>query len=59
MKGELARAFGQLVGSVWAGGVGVVNPRGFKSRISQFAPQFSGYQQHDSQVGGGVCVWGG
>lgn len=31
------------------GGVGVVVPRGFKSRIAQFAPQFSGYQQHDSQ----------
>ena len=29
--------------------MGVVNPRGFKGRIAQFAPQFSGYQQHDSQ----------
>lgn len=24
-------------------------PRGFKSKIAQFAPQFSGYAQHDSQ----------
>lgn len=24
-------------------------PRGFKANLSQFAPQFSGYQQHDSQ----------
>lgn len=24
-------------------------PRGFKSQLAQFAPQFSGYQQHDSQ----------
>jgi ubiquitin C-terminal hydrolase len=34
---------------VFQGDVGVVVPRGFKSRIAQFAPQFSGYQQHDSQ----------
>ena len=26
-----------------------VSPRGFKSKIGRFAPQFSGYQQHDSQ----------
>jgi hypothetical protein len=30
-------------------GVGSVSPRAFKSKIAQFAPQFSGYQQHDSQ----------
>lgn len=29
--------------------LGSVVPRGFKARLSQFAPQFSGYQQHDSQ----------
>lgn len=29
--------------------VGTVCPKGFKARIAQFAPQFSGYQQHDSQ----------
>lgn len=29
--------------------VGSVCPKGFKARIAQFAPQFSGYQQHDSQ----------
>jgi uncharacterized UBP type Zn finger protein len=26
-----------------------VVPRGFKAKIAQFAPQFSGYAQHDSQ----------
>lgn len=25
-------------------------PRLFKSKLSRFAPQFSGYNQHDSQV---------
>jgi uncharacterized UBP type Zn finger protein len=29
--------------------VGAVVPRGFKAKIAQFAPQFSGYAQHDSQ----------
>ncbi|KIY94279.1 Putative ubiquitin carboxyl-terminal hydrolase 11 [Monoraphidium neglectum] len=51
MKGELAHAFGKLVGHLWRGGVGAVVPRGFKSSLAQFAPQFSGYQQHDSQEG--------
>ena len=31
------------------GGVGAVVPRGFKASLARFAPQFSGYQQHDSQ----------
>eukprot|EP00879_Flechtneria_rotunda_P018400 GHRR01019301.1.p1 GENE.GHRR01019301.1~~GHRR01019301.1.p1 ORF type:complete len:366 (+),score=128.13 GHRR01019301.1:849-1946(+) len=49
MKGQLATAFGSLIGNLWRGGVGTVVPRGFKAKIAQFAPQFSGYQQHDSQ----------
>lgn len=31
------------------GDVSVVNPRGFKSKLAQFAPQFQGYSQQDSQ----------
>ncbi len=31
------------------GGVSSVTPRQFKAKIGRFAPQFSGYQQHDSQ----------
>lgn len=27
-----------------------VAPRMFKSKLANFAPQFSGYNQHDSQV---------
>ena len=31
------------------GSVGYVSPRAFKQTVGHFAPQFSGYQQHDSQ----------
>ena len=36
-------------------GVSHVMPRAFKERIGRFAPQFSGYAQHDSQVGWVGC----
>eukprot|EP00882_Tetradesmus_deserticola_P008738 GHRQ01009215.1.p1 GENE.GHRQ01009215.1~~GHRQ01009215.1.p1 ORF type:complete len:470 (+),score=231.36 GHRQ01009215.1:579-1988(+) len=49
MKGQLATAFGSLISNVWRPEVGTVVPRGFKAKIAQFAPQFSGYAQHDSQ----------
>ncbi|XP_024531592.1 putative ubiquitin carboxyl-terminal hydrolase 11 isoform X1 [Selaginella moellendorffii] len=47
-KGELAVAFGELIRKLWAGRE-VVVPRPFKNKLSRFAPQFSGYNQHDSQ----------
>lgn len=49
LKGQLALALGNLMNSVWRAGVGSVSPRAFKAKIAAFAPQFSGYQQHDSQ----------
>ncbi|KAL2250875.1 UNVERIFIED_CONTAM: Ubiquitin carboxyl-terminal hydrolase 8, partial [Sesamum indicum] len=49
MKGKLAIAFGDLLRKLWAPGATPVAPRMFKSTISSFAPQFSGYNQHDSQ----------
>ncbi|KAK4480926.1 hypothetical protein RD792_011784 [Penstemon davidsonii] len=49
MNGKLAVAFGDLLRKLWAGGETPVAPRLFKSTISSFAPQFSGYNQHDSQ----------
>lgn len=52
-QGELAEGFGTLMALLWKGGVGHVSPRRFKERIGRFAPQFSGYAQHDSQV---TCV---
>lgn len=49
MVGELALAFGELLRKLWAPGRTPVAPRPFKAKLSRFAPQFSGYNQHDSQ----------
>ena len=49
LKGNLARTFARLIKEVWSGNHSVITPHDLKKVISQFAPQFSGYQQHDSQ----------
>uniref|UniRef100_A0A2P2LYE8 Ubiquitin carboxyl-terminal hydrolase n=3 Tax=Rhizophora mucronata TaxID=61149 RepID=A0A2P2LYE8_RHIMU len=49
MVGELALAFGELLRKLWASGRTPVSPRPFKAKLARFAPQFSGYNQHDSQ----------
>lgn len=49
MKGELAYAFGDLLRKLWAIDRTPVAPRQFKARLGRFAPQFSGFNQHDSQ----------
>ncbi|OVA10566.1 Ubiquitin carboxyl-terminal hydrolases family 2 [Macleaya cordata] len=49
MVGELALAFGELLRKLWAPGRTPIAPRPFKSKLARFAPQFSGYNQHDSQ----------
>uniref|UniRef100_A0A1J3FN28 Ubiquitin carboxyl-terminal hydrolase n=1 Tax=Noccaea caerulescens TaxID=107243 RepID=A0A1J3FN28_NOCCA len=49
MQGQLAIAFGDLLRKLWSSGQGTVAPRSFKAKLSRFAPQFSGYNQHDSQ----------
>ncbi|KAL2458342.1 Ubiquitin carboxyl-terminal hydrolase 10 [Forsythia ovata] len=49
MHGELALAFGELLRKLWSSGRTPVAPRAFKGKLSRFAPQFSGYNQHDSQ----------
>ncbi|KAL6962206.1 ubiquitin-specific protease [Sarracenia purpurea var. burkii] len=48
-SGELALAFGDLLRKLWAPGRTPVAPRPFKAKLARFAPQFSGYNQHDSQ----------
>lgn len=50
IQGELAHAFGELLRKLWTTGRQPVAPRGFKAKLARFAPQFSGYNQHDSQV---------
>jgi len=49
MKGEIAKSFGQLIKDMWSGKYTYVVPRSFKMAVGRFAPQFSGYQQQDSQ----------
>ncbi|KAG4395407.1 hypothetical protein GLYMA_20G217800v4 [Glycine max] len=49
MCGELALAFGDLLRKLWSSGRTAIAPRAFKSKLARFAPQFSGYNQHDSQ----------
>ncbi|XP_024962612.1 ubiquitin carboxyl-terminal hydrolase 8 isoform X1 [Cynara cardunculus var. scolymus] len=49
MNGEIALAFGDLLKTLWAPGATAVPPRTFKSKLAHFAPQFSGFNQHDSQ----------
>lgn len=49
-KGELALSFGELLRKLWSSGRTSVAPRAFKTKLARFAPQFSGYNQHDSQV---------
>ncbi|XP_010455453.1 PREDICTED: ubiquitin carboxyl-terminal hydrolase 10 [Camelina sativa] len=49
MCGELAIAFGDLLKKLWSSGRNAVAPRTFKTKLARFAPQFSGYNQHDSQ----------
>ncbi|KAI9094255.1 hypothetical protein K1719_021309 [Acacia pycnantha] len=49
MDGEIALAFGDLIRKLWAPGASPVAPRIFKSKLARFTPQFSGFNQHDSQ----------
>ncbi|KAF8379919.1 hypothetical protein HHK36_027384 [Tetracentron sinense] len=49
MHGELALAFGELLRRLWSSGRTPFAPRTFKGKLARFAPQFSGYNQHDSQ----------
>ncbi|OVA20111.1 Ubiquitin carboxyl-terminal hydrolases family 2 [Macleaya cordata] len=49
LHGELAIAFGELLRKLWSSGRQPIAPRAFKGKLARFAPQFSGYNQHDSQ----------
>ncbi|KAF8582776.1 cysteine proteinase [Ramaria rubella] len=51
MGGAIAENFGSLLTRIWssAAGPSSYTPREFKQQLQRFAPQFSGYQQHDSQ----------
>ncbi|GLG93575.1 Ubiquitin carboxyl-terminal hydrolase 32 [Gryllus bimaculatus] len=49
MKGKIATAFGELIKIMWSGKYPFAVPNNFKEQVGTFAPQFSGYQQQDSQ----------
>ncbi|CAN0276785.1 unnamed protein product, partial [Laminaria digitata] len=48
-KGELAKAFGDLVRGMWEGKERCIYPRDFRDVLCDHAQQFLGYEQHDSQ----------
>ncbi|GAB5371325.1 hypothetical protein AAMO2058_001570100 [Amorphochlora amoebiformis] len=48
-NGRIAEEYGRLVQKVWSSKYTVVAPSSFKQAIGEFAPQFSGYNQQDSQ----------
>lgn len=49
MQGAIAEAFGALLQRLYETGSSSMAPREFKTSLQRFAPQFIGYQQHDSQ----------
>ncbi|ETI46572.1 hypothetical protein, variant 2 [Phytophthora nicotianae] len=49
MKGIMAVEFASLLRKMWSNEYKVVTPTKLKSVIGQYAPQFAGYQQQDSQ----------
>ncbi|GMF36015.1 unnamed protein product [Phytophthora fragariaefolia] len=49
MKGIMAVEFASLLRKIWSNEYSVVTPTSLKSVIGQYAPQFAGYQQQDSQ----------
>ncbi|XP_066580376.1 ubiquitin carboxyl-terminal hydrolase 15 isoform X2 [Amia ocellicauda] len=49
MRGEIAKVYAELIKQIWSGKYSYVTPRPFKTQVGRFAPQFSGYQQQDSQ----------
>lgn len=51
MQGAIAEVFGALLHRIWSSNSvsSSYTPREFKQQLQRFAPQFSGYQQHDSQ----------
>ncbi|KAH7467403.1 hypothetical protein PRIC2_011132 [Phytophthora ramorum] len=47
--GNLAEEYDGLLKELWFGTVPSTSPANLKRAISRFAPQFSGFQQHDAQ----------
>ena len=50
-EGVLASAYAGLLQEMWLGSAASVAPMGVKRAIGTFNKQFSGFAQHDAQVG--------
>ncbi|KAI8622101.1 hypothetical protein BC830DRAFT_1057485 [Chytriomyces sp. MP71] len=48
-KGVLVEEFAQVIKAMWSGQESIVTPAQFKERVGEFADQFKGTEQHDSQ----------
>ena len=48
MQGKIAESYGALVTRMWRGEKKILSPSKFKKTVSRWAPQFAGYEQHDS-----------
>jgi len=49
MKGQVAEAFASTLRDMWAGVAPYIAPYELKQILGTYAPQFSGYSQHDAQ----------
>ena len=49
LGGRIAIEYANLLKELWSGDFSSVSPSAFKAVIGEFAPQFAGYQQQDSQ----------
>ncbi|ESO00675.1 hypothetical protein HELRODRAFT_101065 [Helobdella robusta] len=49
MRGEVASSYAELITNMWSGKFNCTAPRQFKVAVGRFKPEFSGYQQQDSQ----------
>ncbi|EQC32844.1 hypothetical protein, variant [Saprolegnia diclina VS20] len=47
--GQLATEYAVLLKDLWFGAASSVTPAALKRSLARYAPQFSGYQQHDAQ----------
>ena len=48
-QGQLVTAYAELIKNIWLGFSSSCTPTTFKSILGQYAPQFEGYEQQDSQ----------
>ncbi|KAJ3023746.1 UNVERIFIED_CONTAM: ubiquitin-specific protease doa4, partial [Siphonaria sp. JEL0065] len=48
-KGVIAEEFSQVIKSMWSGQESIITPSQFKERVGEYASQFKGTDQHDSQ----------